>query len=662
MFIRLPISSFICLFLCYVTFTSTLAQNIGKIEAKAETFFFQEDFKSALPLYEKVLKKEENNNLAKYKVEICSLLTYYREKPIDKILGYERTRGRSDKFYYYWLGRIYMRKYMFEEAIASFDKFNNIKAYKSKEIRAEAERFRDWAIRSKEFFDVPDEYEIQPLTGDINSPFSELSPVYFEDTEELLFTSNRRSDGKGKDERFHVYHSSKEGKYWSAPTQVDILGEFPRKQANIEVVNSDGKLFLYRNVKGGDLYYSHPVGSGNWSKPEEFDSKISNTHLEAHFYINQKEDRIIFASDKDGKSKGLELYESYKNANGDWSKPKPLADIINSEYDEDSPYLTEDGKTLYFASNGHNTLGKYDIFKSTFNDAAQTWNEPVNMGFPINTPDDETNFKMNDDARSGYFSSDRYNTKGEHDIYFFWEISKVTVSGKIIDKNTNKPIAKAEIKFHPSEYDDEAFVAYTNNKGEYHTEVISDEDFRVEILEDLKVIHNDKYSVHPTQGKSVDLTKDFYVDGLSVSEIAQIEEKQNEVLVFEEELTDISFLGNKFRPGNKAITRNIYFGSGKSDIQGESKNVLEKLLVVMKQNPKLKIEIGGHTDNVGAHDFNMSLSLDRAESVSYWLIDNGISKYRLESKGYGETKPLASNDDEIGGRELNRRIEIIVIE
>lgn len=641
---------------------AAFSQTAAKNEARAENFFFKEDFKSALPLYEKVLREEPNNNLAKYKAEICSLLTYYREKPIEVLLAYENTRARSDKFYYYWLGRAYMRKYKFEEAIACFDKFNNIKAYKSQEIQSEVNRFRDWAIRSKEFFDIPDEYEITPLGSDVNSPYSELSPVYFEETNELLFTSNRRSDGTGKDEEFHVYHTYKNGERWSVPTQVSLLGEFPRKQANIEVVNSDGKLFLYRNVKGGDLYYSNPTGDGKWAEPKEFDSKISNTHLEAHFFINQKEDRIVFASDKDGKDKGLELYQSFKGASGDWSKPEPLGNIINSEFDEDSPFLTEDGNTLYFSSNGHNTLGKYDVFKSTYNESTGQWSEPLNMGFPINTPDDETNFKMNDGGRSGYFSSDRYNSKGEHDIYFFWEISKVTIAGKIIDKNNNKPLENVEIKFHPSEYDDESFVAYTDRNGNYSTEIISDESFRVEILEDLKVIHNDRYEVNATQGKSVALEKDFLVDGLSQVELAKIEEDKNEVIEFADELTDISFLGNKFRPGNKAITRNIYFQTGSSNLKPDSDEVLGKIRKMLSENPGLKIEIGGHTDNVGEHDFNMSLSLERAESVRYWLVDHGISRYRLESKGYGETKPLASNDDEQFGRELNRRIEIVVIE
>ncbi len=659
--ITLKIVFGVCLFL---VFGNVFGQNINKLEVEAETFFYQEDFKSALPLFEKILQKDKNNNLAKYKVEICSLLTYYREKPLDLVLAYEKTRGRSDKFFYYWLGRIYMRKYMFEEAIASFDKFLNIKAYKSPEILAETDRFRDWAIRSKEFFDIPDEYEIHPLGSDVNSPYAELSPVFFEETNELLFTSNRRSDGKGKDEKFHVYHSIKTGDRWSEPTQVNVLGEFPRKQANIEAVNTDGKLFMYRNVKGGDLYYSEPTGSGRWSPPAEFDSKITNTHLEAHFFISQDEDRVIFASDKDGRTKGLELYQSFKDpVSGEWSKPVPMDDVINSEFDEDSPYLTPDGKTLYFASNGHNTLGKYDIFKTNYDESTGTWSEPENMGFPINTPDDEVNFKMNDDVRSGYFSSDRYNSLGEHDIYFFWEISKVTIAGKILDKATNKPLLEGtEIKFHPSEYDDEAFVAYTDEDGNYDTEIISDETFRVEIIEDGKVVHNDTYEVHATGGQSMELKKDFIVTGLTVAEIEQIDAERDEVIEFKEELTEISFLGNKFRAGNKAVTRNIYFDFGQSTIKEGSEQALNDLYKVMKDYPSLKIEIGGHTDNVGSHDSNMKLSLARAKKVAYWLTDKGISRYRIKPKGYGETKPLASNDDEEMGRELNRRIEIIVLE
>ncbi len=653
----------VLILLCIAIGNSVSGQKIYKLETRAEALFYDEDFTEAMKYYKEILTLKSNHNLARYKIEICSLLTCCREKSLDKLLGYQNTRGRSDKFYYYWLGRIYLEKYNFDEAISSFRKFLSIDAYKSKAIKEETEAFIEYAEHAKKFFDERDEYEIHPMGHKINTTYDELSPVYFEDSEELLFTSNRNAENEGRNSEFGVFHSVKKDGEWSEPTPVPGLGRFPRNLSNIEVVNKDKKLYVYGNPKGEDLFESHPDGHAHWTKPDEFDPKISHIHLKSNFYISPDESHVIFTSAKEYKTNGLDLYESYRDpSSGKWSKPSPLPGLVNTEFDEDSPFVTKDGKTLYFSSDGHNSIGSYDVFKSTYDESTSSWGQPINMGYPINTPDDEMSFKMNDDGRSGYFSSDRYGTKGEHDIFFFWRTSDVTVKGTVTD-SYGKPLPNVLVKFIPEGHINEEFIMLTDKKGKYEIITISDEFIDVEILKDNKVIHYDTFQIKPTAGIPKDIKVDFIVQveepaiSKTVSSINMDEE-----VVIEDELVPINFLGNKFRRGNKSLTRNIYFDYASASLKSESNAKLFELLKVLKDNPDLNIEIHGHTDNLGSEETNLRLSKDRANSVAAWLIEMGISPERLQTKGFGESQPLASNDDEKMGRELNRRIEIVVIE
>lgn len=650
------------LMLCGISSQALVAQNIYKLENRAEALFYDEDFTEAIKYYDQVLSIKPSHSLAKYKMEICSLLTCCREKSLDKLLGYQNTRGKSDKFYYYWLGRIYLEKYKFEESIASFNKFLNLKAYKSKTIQEETKELIEYAQHAKKFFDERDEYEIHPMGHKINTSFDELSPVYFKGSDELLFTSDRNGSDKSKNQEFGVFHSVKKDGEWSEPTPVPGLGRFPRNLSNIEVVNKDKKLYVYGNPKGEDLFESHPDGHAHWTAPDEFDPKISHIHLKSNFYISADESHVIFTSAKDYKDNGFDLYESYRDkSTGKWSKPTPLPGLVNTEYDEDSPYITKDGKTLYFSSDGHNSIGNYDVFKSTYDNSSKSWGQPINMGYPINTPDDELSFKINDDNRSGYFSSDRYGTKGAHDIFFFWLTSDVVVKGVVADNDGN-PIPNVMVKFIPEGHTNEEFIMMTDDKGKYEITTISDEFIDVEILRENKVIHYDTFQIEPTAGIQKAMKVNFKVieETPPVALTASIDE--NEIITIEDEIVPINFLGNKFRRGNKALTRNIYFDYASARLKTESNEKLNQLLTVLNDNPELQIEIQGHTDNQGSDQINMKLSDERAVSVASWLIQEGVEPTRLKTKGFGESRPLASNDDEEMGRELNRRIEILVIE
>ncbi len=669
-------------FLLVLVFAGVQAQRSYKLYGKAEESFYDERFAEALQQYLAIQEIDSGYEDILYKIEICKLLSITQYENMEPFNNYEEVMAQRDKFYYYWKGRIQMKEYEFEEAIESLKAFIQLPAKKSDEILTEARRWINWATAAKKFMDNPNFYEIHLLEEGLNTKSAELSPVYFSDNEELLFLSNR---DESKPDQFQIYHTKHEGsRSWSEPTVLYNVGTFTRDNSNIEVVAEDGRLFQFRTDKGGDLFFSEPTDSKTgWSVPREFDSKISSTHLSSHFFINEHEDRIIFAKNVGSKKEpNLDLFQSYRDhETGNWSKPALFATTINSEYNEDSPYLSPDEQTLYFASDGHETMGGYDIFKSEFDSATLTWSEPVNMGFPVNSPDDEIHFKLNNDQMSGYFTSNRLHTIGDYDIFFFWEIHTVKIKGRLIDGPTGEPVTDARIFFRPVEYTDMYFFSPVDDQGQYDMVINADDVYKVEVrLGDHETKALEDFEIHSTGGANTTYIKDFYIGEVpqlatasavpvvsrpnvsrpntpsNSSNARRVRSSSEPTQRKESKVQDLG----RMNSASRAIVRNIYFDFGNTQVTDDSLPILKAIQSKLNEYPQMKIEIAGHTDSIGDENTNQWVSQKRADAVRNWLIKNGISADRLDAKGYGESQPLATNDDEFEGRELNRRIEIIV--
>lgn len=484
----------ITLVLSFSSFGQFTAQELYD---RASIMEAQGDFEDALESYRRAKEKKNNLKAVNYKILALEFsLGQRREESLDQLQELRQSEGSKDEMYLYYLGKAYDYRYEFQKAQESFESLLN-SAYSLSNTQEEIIEAASMLTRRKmEAFANPDNYEIEQLPAPINSEAAEFSPTYFEEKHELLFASSRSNAAL---DIFEIYHAKGDSNNWSNISKVPVLGEFERATANIEVVDEDGKLFLF-NPEKEDLLYSDNV-QGVWQQPIEFDTKIKTTHLESHFYINEHEDRIIFASVKNRKKSGLDLYQTYKHPEtGNWTKPEPFASNINSEFDEDSPFLTHDEMTLYFSSNGHDGIGGFDVFKSEFDTTTLTWSDPVNLGFPINSPEDEVHFKINPDGRSGYFSSNRLHSMGDFDIYFYFEISKVKIEGKVFDQSTKKLLSDVEVVFTPSKYEEEKFRSVTNGKGVYGMEIISDETYRVEIKRGDDVIFTDRFEIHEVGG------------------------------------------------------------------------------------------------------------------------------------------------------------------
>ncbi len=632
------------------------SQNIEKLISEADYTLYKESFDKAYEQYENIHLLYPDEEQILYHKEIAYHLTEGRGTSLDNLLSFEDTKGVSDKFYNYWLGRVYFGRYEFEKARTHFKAFLDIKAYKSSTIINETKVFMRRIDKAMDRYNDPNYYEIEPIGGGVNSKYADISPAFFGDNDELLFASSRASNDP-KNPEFKIYHSTKSGITWSSPTEVSALGTFEKQNAKVEVVDKQGKLFIFKENGGGDLYYSTPNGNG-WTKPEEFDSKIKKSLVESHFFISDDEDHILFASDKGGK--GLDIYESFINrSTGEWSDPKPVKGGVNSDYNEDSPFISHDGNYLYFSSDRPGSTGGMDIYRSKYDSQFKRWTKAENIGFPVNTIDDEINFQLNPDGKTGYFSSNRLHGEGDYDIYYFHEIQKLLATGNVYDEN-GQVVSNAVVKFHPKRYEDESFTSEVNESGEYNVNLIAKEEFNVEVLIEDQVVFNG-YFESKTSDFNNPIGQDFHIT-LPKEKVQKVDYASLFENKKENEVTTLDMLGNKFSVGKKVVINNIYFAFESDDIIVDNDHVVDHIYDVLVKNPKLQIEIGGHTDNVGTTDFNKELSLRRAKKIASMLTAKGIDTKRLVPVGYGESQPLASNDDEADGREINRRIEIKAIE
>lgn len=636
--------------------TLVYGQNVAKLEKKAEKHFYTEELNEALNFYEQILKIDSKHRIAKYRAEICSLLTNYRTKSVDKMLAYAKTQGKKDKFYNYWMGRIHFRQDHFKKAIKSWKAFLAIDRYKSKKIQAETEGLIQWAELAESKFSHPENYDIEHLNSKVNSQYTEYSPVYFKAKQELLFlSSNPDGGGNRKDGRFHVYQSLRVDNGWSPPELISKFGHFQANNANIEVVANDGRLFLYKDDGKGGLYYSELNGS-IWADLKPFDSHLTGRIMDSHFFINEREDRILFAAPvKKGAFEDLEIFESRKNLNtGKWATPSIFSENINSPLSEDYPYLTADDKTLYFSSKGHGSIGGYDVFKSEYDEATVTWSEPISLNYPTNTQDDDIQFKIDQVSNSGYFVSDRFESKGSFDVFFFHEYNKIYFEGIVTDGNGD-PVDHGILVFTPTRENNFTAKMSTDENGYYKVKLGMNDSYDVAISFHHEIVHNENIKT-PEKSSVLSIAKNFRIKEKKVP-LPPIELESEDPL-----FVDIENLGSKFRDTNRAKIGNIYFASASYKLPDDSDGILEELYLGIKDYSDLVIEVSGHTDNIGTKESNLYFSKKRAESVVNYLVNQGIDKSRLIAKGYGDSRPMASNDDEKNGRELNRRIEVMVLE
>lgn len=439
------------------SFAQITSRQDKQLLLKADKAFDFGDYFSALQIYESLFLIDSTDNETNFKLGVCNFeikkLRTHSKKYFDKV----PPEDFPDVNYY--LGKLNHLLKQYDRAIYYFNQFKYFGGdndYSRKEIDDLIEKCHV----ALQFETTPDKtVSISNMGNIINSAFSEYVPLIPADEKFMLFTSRRentiwpKTDPTG-DYYEDIYISKKDSATgnWTAPTMLDTTINTLTHDACTGLSSDGEKLLIYRtskDLKSGDIYESFYTNN-KWSKPEQFSSIVNSSDFsETSACYSPNGDIIFFSSNRSGGFGGKDIYLVRKLLNGKWGKPFNLGPTINTEYDEDAPFVHPLGDVLFFSSEGHKNMGGYDIFKSTF-DEKGVFAEPGNLGSPINTVDDDIFFVMNTDASKGYFSSEREGGFGLQDIYSVTfpvtATSPLNVSNIHVVDETNSIIKDVEIK------------------------------------------------------------------------------------------------------------------------------------------------------------------------------------------------------------------------
>jgi len=582
----------------------------------------------------------------------------------------------------YWIGRSYQMGLNFDKAIEFYNMYKERLAAKpnyqgrDKVDLAVVERAIYECQNGKEFVANPGNYSIVNIGREINSEYEDYAPVLNGDETEIIFTSRRREDNLNEnvfeDNKPYedIFISKKVGDTWERARNIGPVVNTPYHNSNLALSKDGNTLFIYNDDNGGDIYYSERDANGNWGTPVPLPGIINSSFNEKSISMSSDERTLYFASDRPGGFGGIDIYRATLDSKGQWTNVRNLGPKINTEFDEEGPFIDQDNVTLYFSSKGHKGMGGHDIFKSVFNPETNEWSDPENLGYPINTPDDDVYFVASADGKRAYYSSVREDGMGYTDIYMIVIPEGLKDTEPIVaaaDTTSTKPVEPQEpVEKDPVTVPEKPAATmplhYVVSVVDAESQSPLNARVRLQGLRDNVIVASTPAG-----------------DGVTDFTIAGPQEKQYRLsveldgYVFVNETVTLPGAGTEPRTINRTVAlrklavgvsgvlRNIYFDFDKWSFKSESYNELNKLERMMQQNPNIRVEISGHTDNIGTKTYNMYLSRKRAEAVKDFLTGKGIDARRIKATGYGETRPLASNDDEKEGRELNRRVEFLVI-
>ncbi|MFT3885758.1 MAG: OmpA family protein [Flavobacteriales bacterium] len=588
---------------------------------------------------------------------------------------FEQVKAKCPEYHadlYYYLGTLYYAQDKFAEAGQAFQQFLKFSGDDPARLPKDLEKKTadvEQVMPELQFYVdfYKDQRPFNPtLMKGVSTQADEYLPMFSPDNELLFFTRLSKYQAKGdpfprdveeltEARRADVKQDFDKGTALPPPFNTgDSYGgvtvSVNNKEVFVTICKAAGK-----DYKNCDIYRTHydthmDFASGRqvfeWGTPEDLGPNINTPDGWESQPTLSADGRTLYFATVRKDSRGTDIYQSTRNDKGEWSPARPVPGPINTDGDEKAPFLHSDSHTLYFAakpprgedgredvSRGQRGIGGYDIFYSRMQ-ADGSWSKPKNIGNPINTPQDEHGLIVSADGRTAYFASNRFKGAGGLDLYGF-ELPKdarpediIVVKGEVKDEN-GKPVTDAKVS-----------ITYMDTRK---TEVlhVDEADGRYATVLRLKpgadVVVTVKKEDHVFDSRA------FTAEDTARGGVAQVDMKLEKIQV-----------GKSYR------VNDIKYATNSAALTKASEYILEELITFLKENPTLRIEIQGHTDNVGGEDKNLALSNDRAFTVREYIGAHGIKGDRLTSKGYGASKPLANNDTE-AGRAQNRRTEFVII-
>jgi outer membrane protein OmpA-like peptidoglycan-associated protein len=624
--------SFMVLLVFLLSGIYSVAQNSSKTQQqfeKALQYYKLHEYENAIIEIEKLLKKKPGYVdatllLADVYHEIKS--TDFEIKTLESALQFSQ-----NSLIYYRLGKANYSVGNYEKALLNFEKYLQEKgisdARKAEVLQLMAScRFAIEAVKN------PVDFDPIRLSENVNSVNEEYWPSVSLDGSKLVFTRLLKPASGLPHEDFFISEFDSSG--WGKATPVAEINTAENEGA--QTLSADGRFLFFTacnrsDGKGScDIYYSVFNGK-SWSAPRNAGNVLNGKSWDAQPAISSDNRFLYFSSNREG-GKGkkdiwrTELLEINENGNVKWSQPQNLGNIINSGGDEISPFIHPNNKSFYFASDFHPGMGGMDLFLSEIQKDG-TMSEPQNLGFPINTSKDEQGLNISFNGLTAYFASEREPGAGL-DIFTFQLPEELRpepvtyVKAKITDAETGTII--------------QAIVELINISSDSINQRIEKADENGEIMLCLPL--NANYAFNVSENGYL-----FYSQSFQLKEMNTPDAPEN-----------LEIRLSRINTGAEMNLYNIYFDIDSFRILSASEPELEKLTLLLKNNPQIEVEIQGHTDNTGGSERNLMLSELRAKSVVEYLVSNGIGTNRLQFKGFGETRPVAANETE-DGRRLNRR-------
>lgn len=552
---------------------------------------------------------------------------------------------------YYHLGKIYYNIAAYDKAVIHLEKFlEDLDRINPQDIE-KAEKLLTFSELYDKLYNHPVPFNPKPVVG-ISSPDDEYLATISPDNDHFLFTRRKlvsmpqRYGGKEKMEYREIFTISQRQLDGNFDYGKDMEEPFNKsKNEGGPTITVDNKYMVFtkcvdvllspssdKTYYNCDLYYSENI-DGYWTPITNLGKNINREDTwESQASISADGQILFFVSDREGGVGGYDIYFSTRDASGNWRMAENVGPSVNSKENDKAPYIHSDNKTLYFSSTGYPGLGGYDIYISRLTENGQ-WKRPVNIGFPINSEDDDVGLFVNTFGDKAYFASNRISKSYdicEFDLYTEAQPQKVLlVKGEVDFDKENA--ADIEMKLQNVSNKKMQSINVDKISGKYAFIINETNDDYVLSVKQQGSVHDLHYIA----------SKELLADG-------------------KQELANFDLKLNPIEIGNSYKINDIYFATNSSELTEQSKHVIEILIDFMNDNPGIEIEIQGHTDNIGQRSDNMILSENRAKEVYNYLIEKHIEPYRLTYKGFADTMPVADNSSD-EGRALNRRTVFVIL-
>ena len=619
-------------------------------------------YRYAVPYYLSAEKFNPDNAMLNYKIGKCMLYSsmkgmaaIYLKKAIKL-----NPQVRSDVHYY--LGRAYHLAMNWDTAKQEYNAYlQTLTPEKTAQI-ADTRKKIEECDNGKLLCSSPIRAFIDNLGANVNTKYPEYRPLVSADESKLIYTSRMPVASKDKTDPLdgesfeNIFISYNKNGVWSTSSNLGAPINTKSHDATAGLSPDGQTLYIYKTNDNGDLYQTH-LANNTWSKPEKMNDKINTNAKESAITTSPDGKTIYFISDRMGGYGMGDIWKTTADANGKWSDPQNLGAAINTQYDEAGVFLSPDGSILYFSSTGHNTMGGYDVFKSTNTNGV--WSAPENLGYPVNTPGDDVFYVAPSNKKHAYFSSNRENGMGEMDIYMITylgaekpmmvsnapavlsgvtsNITDVMMTGAVTIASSNKALLRGTVVDSETHKPLYATIKLVDNKRNKPIAVFTTDSTTGQYVVSLSSGIN--YGIAVTADKYL-----FYSANIDLTDSSHYREIEKDVAL------------QPLEVGSHIALRNIFFDFNKSTLRKESTPELDRVLDLLNKYPTITIEIAGYTDNKGTQAYNLKLSSARAKSVVTYLTAHGIKATRMTSRGYGSDSPVATNaTDE--GRQLNRRTE-----